>query len=83
MSLYADRIDISEECTRLHSHLDQAREAIAAPEPAGRKLNFLLQEMHREVNTLGSKANDAQIGYLVVGIKEELEKIREQVQNIE
>jgi uncharacterized protein (TIGR00255 family) len=83
LSLYADRIDISEECTRLHSHIDQAREAIDAAEPAGRRLNFLLQEMHREVNTLGSKANDAQIGYLVVGMKEELEKIREQVQNIE
>ena len=83
LSLYADRIDISEECTRLRSHLGQARETMEADEPAGRRLNFLLQEMHREVNTLGSKANDAEIGYLVVGIKEELEKIREQVQNIE
>ncbi len=81
--LYADRIDVSEECTRLRSHLVQCREAMAGEAPAGRTLNFLLQEMHREVNTIGSKANDAEITRVVVALKEELEKIREQVQNIE
>lgn len=83
VALYADRIDISEECIRLRSHLEQARSLINGPDPAGRQLNFLLQEMHREVNTLGSKANDQDISHIVVGMKEELEKIREQVQNIE
>ncbi|MCK4771701.1 MAG: YicC family protein [Candidatus Latescibacteria bacterium] len=83
IALFADRVDISEECTRLRSHLNQARHIMAGPDPAGRQLNFLLQEMHREVNTIGSKANDQDIGYLVVATKEELEKIREQVQNIE
>jgi uncharacterized protein (TIGR00255 family) len=81
--LYADRIDVSEECTRLRSHLAQFREAMEGEAPAGRTLNFLLQEMHREVNTIGSKANDAEITRTVVALKEELEKIREQVQNIE
>jgi uncharacterized protein (TIGR00255 family) len=81
--LYADRIDVSEECTRLRSHLVQCREAMTGEAPAGRTLNFLLQEMHREVNTIGSKANDAEITRVVVSLKEELEKIREQVQNIE
>jgi uncharacterized protein (TIGR00255 family) len=83
IALYADRIDISEECTRLKSHLDQAGKIIAGPDPAGRQLNFLLQEMHREFNTLGSKSNEHEISHLVVGMKEELEKIREQVQNVE
>jgi len=83
IAVFADRIDISEEGTRLNSHLDQARALMSGDTPAGRQLNFLLQEMHREVNTLGSKANDQEISHLVVGMKEELEKIREQVQNIE
>jgi len=83
IAIFADRIDISEEGTRLRSHLDQARVLMSGETPAGRQLNFLLQEMHREVNTLGSKANDQEISHLVVGMKEELEKIREQVQNIE
>ncbi len=83
VALYADRIDISEECTRLRSHLDQARAIMTGPGAAGRQLNFLLQEIHREVNTLGSKANDQDISHRVVGMKEELECIREQVQNIE
>ncbi len=83
IAIFADRIDISEEGTRLKSHLDQARTLMEGAAPAGRQLNFLLQEMHREVNTLGSKANDQEISHLVVGMKEELEKIREQVQNIE
>ncbi|MFC1545402.1 YicC family protein, partial [Gemmatimonadota bacterium] len=83
IAIFADRIDISEEGTRLKSHLDQVRTLMEGAAPAGRQLNFLLQEMHREVNTLGSKANDQEISHLVVGMKEELEKIREQVQNIE
>ncbi len=83
VALYADRIDISEECTRLTSHLEHARTIMNGPDAAGRRLNFLLQEIHREVNTLGSKANDHGISHLVVGMKEELERMREQVQNIE
>lgn len=83
IALYTDRIDISEECTRLRSHLNQARQIMSGEDPAGRQLNFLLQEMHREVNTLGSKSNEHEISHIVVCMKEELEKIREQVQNIE
>ncbi len=83
MAILADRLDITEECVRLRSHIDVFRQTAAAPEPAGRKLNFLLQEMNREVNTIGSKANDAAIAHHAVGMKEELERIREQVQNIE
>ena len=83
IAVYADRIDISEECTRLESHLGQARSLMEGEDPSGRSLNFLLQEMHREINTIGSKANDGGINHRVVGMKEELEKIREQVQNIE
>ncbi len=83
IALYADRIDISEECTRLRSHLDQARRIMGGKDPAGRQLNFLLQEMHREVNTVGSKSNEHEISHIVVRMKEELERIREQVQNIE
>ncbi len=83
IALYTDRIDISEECTRLRSHINQARQIISGEDPAGRQLNFLLQEMHREVNTIGSKSNEHEISHIVVCMKEELEKIREQVQNIE
>ena len=83
VALLADRVDITEECTRFQSHNTVFLEALAAAEPAGRKLNFLLQEMNREANTIGAKANDAQIAHLVVSIKEEVEKLREQIQNIE
>jgi uncharacterized protein (TIGR00255 family) len=79
----ADRLDITEECVRLHAHLSAFREALAAEEPVGRKLNFLVQEIHREVNTIGSKANDAEVAHLGVSMKEEVEKIREQIANIE
>lgn len=79
----ADRLDITEECVRLHAHLNVFREALAADEPVGRKLNFLVQEIHREVNTIGSKANDAEVAHLAVTMKEEVEKIREQIQNVE
>lgn len=81
--LLADRLDVTEECVRLASHLAMFREAMTADEPVGRKLNFIVQEINREVNTIGSKANDARIARLAVEMKEELEKIREQVQNIE
>ncbi|GAB5464816.1 MAG: YicC family protein [Candidatus Kapaibacteriales bacterium] len=81
--LLADKLDITEECVRLYSHIKQFREFCDSREPQGRKLNFLLQEFHREVNTIGSKANDPEISYLVVSMKEEIEKIREQVQNVE
>lgn len=80
--LLSDKLDVTEETVRLRSHLEQVREALAAPEPVGRRLNFLSQEIGREVNTIGSKANDAEITRLSVSMKEELEKIREQVQNV-
>ncbi|MFO7709144.1 MAG: YicC/YloC family endoribonuclease [Desulfobacterales bacterium] len=79
----ADRSDISEELVRADSHLRQFRDTMDAPEPAGRKLNFLLQELNREFNTMGSKIADADAAHRVVDVKSELEKIREQVQNIE
>lgn len=81
--LLADKLDCSEEIVRLRSHIKFFIEALKSTEPIGRQLNFLLQEMHREINTIGSKANDAEISQLVVSVKEELERIREQVQNIE
>jgi uncharacterized protein (TIGR00255 family) len=81
--LMADRCDITEELVRFASHLVQFDAALESAEPVGRKLDFLLQELGREVNTIGSKANDSEIASRVVELKAELEKIREQVQNIE
>lgn len=83
VALFADRCDISEEITRLRSHLEKFHHYLAAAEAPGRALDFLCQEIHREWNTIGSKALDAGIGQMVVEAKTELEKIREQVQNIE
>ncbi|MBL0226279.1 MAG: YicC family protein [Geobacteraceae bacterium] len=83
VALLADRCDITEELVRLGSHFAQFDEAMCLNEPVGRKLDFLMQEMNREVNTIGSKANDALIASLVIQIKAEMEKMREQVQNIE
>ena len=80
---FADRSDISEEVTRLRSHLDQFFTQLGKDEPVGRTLDFLLQEMFRETNTIGNKANFLAISQIVVGMKTELEKLREQVQNIE
>jgi uncharacterized protein (TIGR00255 family) len=80
---FADRCDISEEITRLSSHLNQVRDCLKSHEPVGRTLDFLAQEMGREINTIGSKANAAEISKQVVQMKAELEKIREQIQNIE
>ena len=83
MALISDRIDISEECTRFFSHIVLFRELLNKAESQGRKLNFLLQEMNREANTMASKTFTPEISHLVVSMKEEIEKIREQVQNIE
>lgn len=83
ISLFADRSDISEEIVRLRSHLEQFAEAMKLPESAGRKLEFICQEMGRETNTIGSKANDAEISLQVVEIKTALERIREQIQNVQ
>jgi uncharacterized protein (TIGR00255 family) len=83
VALFADRSDISEEIVRLRSHLQQYEAALMTPESSGRKLEFIAQEMGREVNTIGSKANDAEISHLVVEIKTALERIREQIQNVE
>ncbi|HEY2953637.1 MAG TPA: YicC/YloC family endoribonuclease [Candidatus Eisenbacteria bacterium] len=83
VALMADRLDCTEECVRLSAHLDQFRSLIEGPELAGRKLNFLLQEMNREANTIGSKANDVEIARAVIVIKDEVERLREQVQNVE
>ncbi|HSR87364.1 MAG TPA: YicC/YloC family endoribonuclease [Pontiella sp.] len=83
IALFADRCDISEELVRLKSHLAQARGLLRSSEPAGRTLDFLCQEMFREINTVGSKANEVEITRHVVAFKTELERIREQVQNIE
>lgn len=81
--MLADKLDISEECVRLNSHIKFFNETIKDDEQPGRKINFLIQEMHREINTIGSKASDSRISQLVVSVKEELERIREQIQNIE
>lgn len=83
LAVFADRCDVSEEQARLQSHLRQFRDTMKGQEPVGKTLDFLLQEMGREVNTIGSKANDAQIAQHVVRIKGELEKLREQVLNIQ
>ena len=82
-AIYADKVAVDEETVRLRSHLKQLRSMLAAGGPIGRKLDFLLQEMNRETNTIGSKCSDLEITEIVVEIKAELEKIREQIQNIE
>ncbi|MDI6711332.1 MAG: YicC/YloC family endoribonuclease [Bacillota bacterium] len=83
VAFFAERADITEELVRLASHLRQARDCLAAEGPVGRRLDFLAQEMFREVNTIGSKAQDEAIAKLVVELKIQLEKVREQVQNVE
>lgn len=83
IALFADRSNIDEELTRLQSHFGQCKGLLLSDEPAGRKLDFLIQEMNREVNTIGSKANHLTLVNLVVEMKAELEKIREQAANIE
>lgn len=83
ITLLADKLDVSEELTRLHAHLDRLRELLDGGGDAGKRLDFTLQECFREINTCGNKIQDAQISRLVVDFKNELEKCREQVQNIE
>jgi uncharacterized protein (TIGR00255 family) len=83
IAVNADRLDITEELVRFRTHTSACREAIGGAGPVGKRLGFLAQEMGREVNTIGSKANDAAIARLVIGMKGELEKIREQLENLE
>ncbi|MGG3466612.1 YicC/YloC family endoribonuclease [Neobacillus pocheonensis] len=83
IAVFADKADINEEMTRLKSHIQQFLQTLTDQEPIGRKLDFLVQEMNREANTIGSKANDSNIAKMVVEMKSLLEKLKEQVQNIE
>jgi uncharacterized protein (TIGR00255 family) len=83
IAIYADKANIEEEITRLRSHVIQFQQIMEQDEPIGRKLDFLIQEMNREINTIGSKANDLLVTQTVVELKSEIEKMREQVQNIE
>jgi len=83
VAILVDKMDVTEEIVRLRSHLKFFKEAVEQPEPAGRQLNFLTQEINRELNTIGSKANNSEIAQYVVKCKEALEQIREQVQNVE
>ena len=82
-ALFADRVAVDEETVRLRSHIQQFRDMVAQGSPIGRKLDFLIQEMNRETNTIGSKANDLELSTVCVEMKAELEKLREQVQNVE
>jgi len=83
IAVFADRCDISEEISRFRSHMVQFRALLGDAEPVGRRMDFLVQELNREVNTMGSKSNDADLTNTVVTLKSELEKVREQVQNVE
>ncbi len=83
VAVLADRSDITEECVRLHSHLKQFRDTMRSETQGARRMGFLLQEMHREVNTIGSKTGNLDITHEVLQMKEEIEKLREQVQNLE
>lgn len=82
-AIYADKVAVAEETVRLRSHVAQLRGMLRADEPMGRKMDFLIQEVNREANTIGSKCNDVAIAQVVVSLKAEVEKIREQVQNVE
>ncbi len=82
-ALFADKVAVAEETVRLRSHIDQLRQMLEGDEAIGRKLDFLIQEMNREINTTGSKAQDVEMARIVVDVKAEIEKIREQLQNIE
>ena len=82
-AIFADKVAVDEETVRLRSHFDQMKQFLESGEPVGRKLDFIVQEMNREANTIGSKVNDSVLAHKVVDIKGEIEKIREQVQNIE
>ena len=82
-AIYADRVNVTEETVRLHSHLRQFRQLLQAEQPVGRRMDFLVQEMNREANTIASKAGDAPIIQTIVDMKSEIEKVREQIQNIQ
>lgn len=82
-ALYADRVNVTEETVRLRSHLRQFRQLLQKEEPVGRRMDFLVQEMNREANTIASKAGDARIIQTIVDMKSEIEKVREQIQNIQ
>ena len=83
MAIFADKVAINEETVRLASHFEEYYGLLDSDEPSGRRLDFLIQEINREINTIGSKANDLFISKTVVELKAELEKMREQIQNIE
>ncbi len=83
VAVFADKVNVNEELIRLRSHIMQMREFLQATEPIGRKMDFLIQEMNREINTVGSKSNDLEVARLVIDIKAIIEKLREQVQNVE
>ena len=83
VAIMAEKSDITEEIVRFRSHIKQFLEMLKSPEAIGRKVDFLIQEMNREVNTIGSKSSDAQVSCHVIEIKSELAKLREQVQNLE
>ncbi len=83
VAIFADKSDINEELVRIESHLRQFQKTLDLNEPIGRKLDFIVQELNREINTIGSKSNDLKISHVVIQFKSELEKIREQIQNIE
>ena len=83
LALIADRVDVTEECTRLASHLNLFKDVLEKKEEVGKQLTFILQEMHRETNTIGSKTSDIIISHEMINLKEEIEKLREQVQNLE
>ena len=83
VAIFADKVAVAEETVRLRSHIDQLRQFLESTEAVGRKTDFLVQEMNREANTIGSKAQDVTIARNVIDIKAEIEKIREQIQNIE
>jgi uncharacterized protein (TIGR00255 family) len=83
VALMADRLDVSEECVRLRAHVTAFSADFSSDEPVGKRMNFIVQEMNREANTIGSKANDAEISHVSIKLKECIEKIREQIQNIE
>ncbi len=82
-AIFAEKTDIGEETVRLRSHINEFKKAIDTKDPIGKKLDFMIQEMNRETNTMGSKANDVEITKIIVEMKSEIEKIREQIQNIE
>ena len=82
-AVFADKVAVDEETVRLRSHMSQLAIMINGDSPTGRKIDFLIQEFNREANTIGSKCQNSEIAYLVVDIKSEIEKIREQIQNIE